>query len=261
MAFRVGEILESSTEAEWRWVPGKLNVADDGTKWLKTPRFDQDCRWFRAPEFLYLSEDSWPEDLSPAVTTEEELHVHFAHTLTNPPSQIEPERFSNWSRMVNAQALSTRYLNKLVAKVRGQSINGPLKSEELKEAEYTLYKLAQFDCFNEELSTLANPKENFGPKAYVKKSSSIYKYSPYLEKDGLLRVQGRIDKVNQIKFDTKRPIIMPKNHKITELLVNSFHRMFLHQNHETVVNELRQKYHIPKLRTGSQTNNIKLSNV
>lgn len=90
MSFRIGEILESSTENEWmnEWVPGKLNLADDGTKCSKTPNFSQDCRWIRGPEFLWGEKNVWPKNQSQNETTKEEIHVHFLHTKMNPPSEI-----------------------------------------------------------------------------------------------------------------------------------------------------------------------------
>lgn len=241
VAFRVGEILEDTTKAEWRWVPGKLNVADDGTKWTKLPKFDQNCRWFRGPEFLYTDEGEWPNDLQQSESTEEELHIHFAHSELDPPTQIKPERFSKWCRLVNAQAFSTRYVKKLLAKIKGQSIVGPLTTEELTRAEHTLYKLAQHDCFPNEIATLK-------ASGNVGKSCPIRKLSPYLDGEGLLRVRGRIDKVDGVNFETKRPIILPGRHKVTELVINNFHRLYLHRNHEIVLNELNQRFHILALR-------------
>lgn len=105
VTFRIGEILETTNEQEWRWVPGKLNVADDGTKWSKTPNFDPNCRWFCGPEYLYGVESSWPQDLPTNSSTEEEIHVHLVHTKLEPPSRISPENFSNWSRLIHVQAL------------------------------------------------------------------------------------------------------------------------------------------------------------
>ncbi|XP_055622898.1 uncharacterized protein LOC129766398 [Toxorhynchites rutilus septentrionalis] len=43
VAFRVGEILEVTNIEEWRWIRGKINVADEGTKWDGTPNFDVNC--------------------------------------------------------------------------------------------------------------------------------------------------------------------------------------------------------------------------
>lgn len=60
VAWRVSEVLELTDVKWWNFVPGKLNVADEGTKWSKTPSFTQDSRWFRGPEFLWKGKDQWP---------------------------------------------------------------------------------------------------------------------------------------------------------------------------------------------------------
>lgn len=38
--------------------------------------------------------------------------------------------------------------------------------------------------------------------------------------------------------DMKRPIILPRDHQITSLLVKSYHKRYHHHNHETVISEL-----------------------
>ncbi|XP_058828596.1 uncharacterized protein LOC131688408 [Topomyia yanbarensis] len=53
VGFRVGEILENSELSEWRWVPSKLNPADDGTKWQRTPDLSQNSRWVRGQDFIW----------------------------------------------------------------------------------------------------------------------------------------------------------------------------------------------------------------
>ncbi|XP_062707580.1 uncharacterized protein LOC115257239 isoform X2 [Aedes albopictus] len=55
VAHRVSEILDLTTVDEWRWIPTRLNVADDATKWGKGPQIDESSRWFRAPDFFVLS--------------------------------------------------------------------------------------------------------------------------------------------------------------------------------------------------------------
>ncbi|XP_062558280.1 uncharacterized protein LOC134223157 [Armigeres subalbatus] len=41
---------------------------------------------------------------------------------------------------------------------------------------------------------------------------------------------------------------MPRKHRVTELLLDYYHRKYGHANDETVVNEVRQKFHVPRLR-------------
>lgn len=69
-----------------------------------------------------------------------------------------------------------------------------------------------------------------------------------MDDSGVLRVRGRIDFGEKIPTITKRPIILPRKNWITKLLVGCYHRIYHHRNHETVVNEVRQRFYVPKLR-------------
>lgn len=60
VSFRVGEILESTELENWRWVPTSLNVAEEATKWQRTPELVPESRWFTGPSFLRLEEEHWP---------------------------------------------------------------------------------------------------------------------------------------------------------------------------------------------------------
>lgn len=55
VAFRVSEILETTEANQWHWVPSKMNVADDGTKWSSTPDLTPHSRWFVGPELDWIA--------------------------------------------------------------------------------------------------------------------------------------------------------------------------------------------------------------
>lgn len=173
--------------------------------------------------------------------------MHLAHSIKIPQSQILPTRFSKWSRLWRAQAYVLKAKNIFTRKIQRRELNYDLSSIELRQAENILFKLAQYDDFTEEVAILQRNKDSI-EKISISKSSSIFKWSPYLDESGVMRVYGRTDNVVGVKFDTKRPIILPKNHRITHLIVDDYHRRYLHQNNETVLNEIRQRFHIPKLR-------------
>ena len=65
VANRQNEILESSTESQWRHVPGKVNPADILTRGVYNPSdllkpTKEGTLWFEGPAFLKQDEDSWP---------------------------------------------------------------------------------------------------------------------------------------------------------------------------------------------------------
>ncbi|XP_062713946.1 uncharacterized protein LOC134290766 [Aedes albopictus] len=118
-----------------------------------------------------------------------------------------------------------------------------LNQEDYRNAEIALWRLAQQDAYAEELKQMGA-----GYKCRSQKNSTLRKLSPFIDKGGEIRMGGRIGASPFASYDAKYPVILPKGHRVTELVIDSCHRMYGHQNGETVVNELRQKYHISNLR-------------
>lgn len=129
-----------------------------------------------------------------------------------------------------------------------KSVQQPLQQEELCAAESTLWKQAQRDVFAEEFKVLEKNQKREGAPDRIKKTSSLYKMNPVLDSEGVMRVGGRLQYSEFATFDMKHPIILPKEHAITNLLILRYHEKFVHANRETVCNELRQRFYIPKLR-------------
>ncbi|XP_055613538.1 uncharacterized protein LOC129759982 [Uranotaenia lowii] len=103
------------------------------------------------------------------------------------------------------------------------------------------------DAFPDEYATLKqNPRTNTAPP--IVKSSPLYKLSPYIDKNGVIRMNSRIGAAPFTPFEAKYPIILPQRHRLTNLIIDSYHRRYLHGNNETVVNEMRQRFFICGLR-------------
>uniref|UniRef100_A0A182XW96 Uncharacterized protein n=1 Tax=Anopheles stephensi TaxID=30069 RepID=A0A182XW96_ANOST len=83
----------------------------------------------------------------------------------------------------------------------------------------------------------------------IPRSSVLFKRNPYMDEDGILRLSGRIDRCRVVDPATKRPILLPRRHRVTELIVDDVHRRYKHGSQETVVNEVRQRFDIPALRS------------
>ncbi|XP_055585157.1 uncharacterized protein LOC129738006 [Uranotaenia lowii] len=249
VACRVGEILRVSTEKEWNWVPSKFNVADIATKWGNGPNFDTDSSWFRGPSFLYTDEEPWVKpDLS--ATTEEELKPVHIHQEIIHPTLINFDNFSKWNVLLRSTALVFRFAALAKRKTVPEEI---ISQEHLKQAQNLLWKLAQGDSYQKEITQLKNAKHNAvsgESKKFlqIEKHSPLYKLTPLLDEFGVLRVDGRIGVSDAVSNDVKFPVILPRNHRVTFLIIDHYHQKFLHGNTETVVNELRQKFEIPRLR-------------
>lgn len=244
IASRISEILEYTEVNQWRWVPTKLNVADDATKWEKLPDMTSSSRWFNGPEFLWLPEEAWPRQLEKGCQTDVELRPSLLAHFTKPDSTIE---VSSWKLMLKVAVVVHRFpLNCRRKKAKQPAICGPPTSEELLAAERYVFRQAQREVYADDVAILLRRTEeaitNLSP------TSSLYKLSPWLDKHGLLRMRGRISACALVTEDAKNPIILPRDHHTTQLVIEHYHNKYHHQNHETVINELRQRFSIPRLR-------------
>ncbi|XP_065094846.1 uncharacterized protein LOC135715533 [Ochlerotatus camptorhynchus] len=186
---RISDIVEISEAREWRWVPSKLNCADDATKWSSLPDMSSDHRWFKGADFLWHAEEDWPPSPTLSGSTENELRPSFlAHHVPSEPV-INVSNYSSWKRLVKVAALVHRFMNNCHLKHTRRPIRtGPLTANDLLIAECSLIRLAQRETYPDEVAAL-------------QKARSYY------------------------------------------------HHKYHHQNHETVINEIRQKFRIPHLRT------------
>lgn len=245
MAFRVGEILEITNLNEWRWVPTKSNVADEATKWKEQPKISSSCRWFTGPNFLYLPQPEWPieREIELKIETQEEAVSVLVHYECN-MSKLVPnyERFSSWNRFFRSQAWALRWFRKAKGMILGSG-QGELVKEEIGEAQNEIFRHVQLERFKDEITILKND-----PNKSVSKSSPIYKMTPFLDESRILRVKGRAKNVGGATYDAMNPIILPSNHPVTDLILAHYHVQYQHGNHEQVINEIRQRFAIARLR-------------
>ncbi|XP_055632393.1 uncharacterized protein LOC129772888 [Toxorhynchites rutilus septentrionalis] len=248
VSVRIGEILTLSDPQEWRWVQSKHNVADVATKWKNGPNLEADSPWLRGPKFLYYGEQSWPKH-PPTVTSHEEIQRVQAHWNSTP--LLDYSRFNRWTKLLRTMAYVFRFIESVQKKNFGQQLKaGLLTQRELARAELVLWKMAQEDAFPEERTVLKTTQGNPEIRhATVSKSSSIYKTWPFIDEQGILRMRGRIGAAPYVPFEAKWPAILPKCHPITTLITDFYHRQFRHANRETVVNEMRQRFEVAKLRS------------
>ncbi|XP_055600236.1 uncharacterized protein LOC129749323 [Uranotaenia lowii] len=252
---RIGEILESTEAFEWKWVPSKLNVADEATKWSTGPDLSSEGRWFNGPSFLYEPEDRWPFHQNECFETGEELrqvkcnvlNVHRA--IDRAPLLIKWENFSQWNRLIHSIGYVYRYSHNRVNTWKNLARrNGNLQQAELESAEKLLFRTMQSEAYAEEIRKLQqidSPTE----QRRLKRTSPLSKLSPFIDEDGILRVESRISAAAFVSYDTRNPIILPREHYATKLIVLWYHKKYLHCNTNTVVNEIRQRFHVSRIKT------------
>ncbi|XP_065090415.1 uncharacterized protein LOC135711490 [Ochlerotatus camptorhynchus] len=212
------------------------------------PRTDVQSRWFKGPDFLYLPESEWPKRTSmKPLETDEELRPCLVHHQRIVEDVISWTNFSKWERLLRAIEYTHRYVANCRRRSKEQPpISGCLTKEELQRAENSLWFITQATSYPEEVAVLKLAQKN--PKKHIERTNPIYKLSPFLDELGVMRVDSRIGAVPYVTHNFKFPVILPRKHPITTLLVDWYHRKYLHANQETVHNEVRQRFHVSSLR-------------
>ena len=116
----------------------------------------------------------------------------------------------------------------------------PLDVSEIEDAERAIIKATQAARFHDELTSLSSLQK------VVKKSSGIFKLDPILV-DGIIRVGGRL-RNSEIKPDAKHPVLLPKDHHMSHLIIHHYHRVSGHSGIEHTLSLIRQKYWITQAR-------------
>ena len=101
-----------------------------------------------------------------------------------------------------------------------------LLPKEIKDAEEEIVRLAQHEAFCEEYTALRSGKP-------ISKKSQLIKLNPCIDEDGIIRCDGRLKFADFPPYDTRFPIILPRGHWVTKLIVKNYHER---GNHAAGVN-------------------------
>ncbi|XP_044573752.1 uncharacterized protein LOC123257853 [Drosophila ananassae] len=139
------------------------------------------------------------------------------------------DRVSSWPKLLRILA----YVLKFIRRTRRKSNTATLTLEEIHDARILYLRHAQ-DEFQADYKRLLN-QQDLGNK------SKLRTLSPQIDKHGLLRVGGRLGN-SELPADVQHPIIMPKSHRITKLILEHEHRIHLHPGVSALFVIARQRY-------------------
>ena len=115
-----------------------------------------------------------------------------------------------------------------------------LTSPEVSQANKQLTLMTQSEHFEEAIACLKAGK-------HVAKSSNLYKLSPFIGEDGLLRARCRLN-YSDLTFDEKFPILLPKCH-FSLLIVREKHAQLKHAGVSQMITAVRNHYWVIGLRS------------
>ncbi|KAG7483457.1 hypothetical protein JOB18_048755 [Solea senegalensis] len=227
---RVQRIRRFTKPGQWRYVHTAQNPADHATRSVPATEL-KNTTWFTGPAFLSLPDGvpSPEEEQHNLVDPDSDSEVRsHATVLSIPPSTLGShrfERFSSWRSLVRAIASLTNMLDrKRVTVTAGNKTSGtatPYTAEHLLKAETHIISCVQRDSYGEEFGCLAAGK-------VIPKDSPLRKLDPYMDKEGLLRIGGRL-RHGALDVREQFPIVIPARNHIGKLLVRHYHEKVKHQ--------------------------------
>jgi len=95
-------------------------------------------------------------------------------------------------------------------------------------------KTVQKTDFPEEYRALSKGKT-------IKTTSNLLSLSPFIDTNGLMRVGGRLKNAN-LPFDTCHPILLPRSHTLTKLIILREHERNAHAGLQATMAAVRQRF-------------------
>jgi len=235
VANRVNQIQEITQTSQWRHVRTNENPADIASRGVKPSDLLNNTFWWNGPEWLMQDNRQWSVSALPdeEETLPEIRPVQLA-LISIDSSKDLLQYYSSWKRLVRAIAWLNRFVEFRRGKGNGTNMTQYLTVSELRSAEKILIKRAQADEFSLELVAMLKKRE-------IPKGSKLKGLCPLLREDGVIVVGGRLQNAD-VGGNLKHPIVLPQKHKITRLIFESYHQMFLHCGPQMLLAEIRQSY-------------------
>ncbi|XP_017465091.1 PREDICTED: uncharacterized protein LOC108358328 isoform X2 [Rhagoletis zephyria] len=241
VANRVAKIQELVGFRHWNHVDSKDNPADLGSRGAYPQDLCASELWWYGPSWLGKDAGQWPsmDDELDDITIEARKIKAHASLVSSHEDPLE--RFSSLPRALRVLAYVFRFYNRTNRHTRRFHSYPSLavSGEEISKIRIRLIILAQMKHFLEEQRCLTS-KTPISPK------SKLLTLNPFLDCQGIMRVNGRLANSLILSYNEKHPILLPYSCSFSRLLVHLIHNISLHGGNQLMLRLLRQQYWIPK---------------
>lgn len=232
---RIAAIQENIAPSVWHYIPSEDNPADAASRGQFPSAFLQNSLWLNGPTWLTRDRSEWPNFISPnsteasvdeekrIITLVASQEVDFLNSLL--------KRFSSLQNIIRIVAYVLRFIDCIKQKGKPR---GFFTSDELHRSLMTMVKIVQSFEFEKEIKNLKDGKSC---------SKQYRKLNPFVCPGGFLRVGGRLSN-SELDFNEKHPAILPKGHRLTELIIEDTHRKYLHPGLNTLRYLIQQNFWI-----------------
>ncbi|XP_061180594.1 uncharacterized protein LOC133189205 [Saccostrea echinata] len=214
---RINMIHRRSKPEQWTFVSTQDNPADIGTRCYTSFEDMSQSDWLRGP--IQLRSVEKVEDKSfPLVNPDADAEIRpivcVKKTEVKEHLVDRFEKFSSWTRLVNAVSYLKRFCRRK-AEFSLHSI------EDTQEAERFIIRETQRFWYGDDMKCLQEKKT-------LPLKSNIIALHPFVDNKGILRVGGRLNKA-PFTIDERNPVILPGKSHIARLLITHLHEKVYHQ--------------------------------
>lgn len=268
VANRVKAIKKETLVGDWHYVNTKMNPADLASRGVEPSNMTDSPEaklWFNGPAFVHCPIIKTEESEFSTMIDEKKIIKVAAIILSNEFTDVM-RRISTWTGTVRTFAyvlrLRDRAINMRARKEDPQTNklrwDERLRVHELRRAQESVLIFQQEESYKTEMSLL-----KAGKKVHDGRLKAL---TPFLDKAGIMRVGGRLDKSVFIPYNERHPVILPKmevpadsrkdvvetrdlTRKIIDWESKNNHLSCLHGGERKTLAVLQQKFHIPNARS------------
>ena len=273
---RVSSIQRQLPREHWKHVRGLENPADPASRGLMPSELVTCALWWKGPSWLSSPQLPQQEEDQPDM---DEVVQEFKKTaMVNKVTIVEPiiKRFSTLDKVKRVMAYVLRYIAvkanrcffaphsginlSLVQRdsfvnaphhginssevtrnsyfnvphcgIDHSSIKGDLTVSELLNAFYMIVYVVQREVFASEIQCIVDNDP-------LPRKSKLIGLKPIIDVNGLVRVGGRLAK-SDLSYEVKHPLILPRDHPVTSLVLRHYHLSLLHGGPTLMLSTLRQ---------------------
>jgi len=243
VANRVGEIQRLTEIESWRHISSADNPADALSRGLEPYDLINASLWWQGPAFLRTHQDQWPSGkfIQLGERTPEARIASAAATVFE-CSVIDDltSKFSNLNKICRILAYCLRFRKTL----RPSPPTSFVSHNEISHALEIACRAVQKGSFPREYQALSKGKS-------INASSKLLSLSPFIDANGLIRVGGRL-KNSDLQFDTRHPILLPREHDLTKRVISHEHVRNMHAGTQATMAFVRQRFWPLALRSSTR---------
>lgn len=234
VANRVVEILEHTNNSQWFHVQSAYNPADIASRGSSVAELQYKLLWWNGPTWL-MNETIEFIRPSTSYTDIERRKTILSHVQVTEPEE-KSIKFENYDSL-NELLRVIVYCKKFLSLKRDQNkLESGITTEEIQTALDICIRQVQGEEYSEEIGRLKGGQS-------VKNTSTLKTLNPFIDKQHILRVGGRLRNAN-VDENLKHPVILGKRNGLVRLLLSDAHLKTLHGGINLMMSYLMSKYWI-----------------